>query len=232
MSLYLMFAFRLVVIVSVIFWIWALVDCLLRPEESYEKTFGTINSKPIWVVIVLFGQIIGAIIYYFVAGTRKNPKRASVKVDSAGTEEGKRILQMIAGGKISPEEGQRLLVALGEKDNKRTKAQPIPIAVKIIVIVEIAIMVASAMIGVSEAILSTSLMKGLLVFFCGMVVALCLFIGRNHIMKRIVSPETPYTSLSTDMKYFHIANYIFYAIALFTGFALALIIALREKGLM
>jgi len=110
-------------IATVVFWIWALVDCLLRPEESYEKMFGTINPKLVWALIIFFGQLIGVIVYLFVAGTRKNPKRASLKVDSAGTEEGKRILQMIADGKISPEEGQRLLVALCEKKTNEAVLQ-------------------------------------------------------------------------------------------------------------
>ena len=120
-------------VIAIVFWIWALVDCLLRPEESYENMFGTLSPKLVWALILFFGQLIGAIIYVFVAGTRKNPKRASVKVDSAGTEEGKRILQMIADGKISPEEGQRLLVALGEKETKKAALQPttMPMALKI-----------------------------------------------------------------------------------------------------
>ena len=45
------------------------------------------------------------------------------KNDSVGTEEGKRILQMIADGKVSPEEGQRLLVALGEKEINKSYKQ-------------------------------------------------------------------------------------------------------------
>jgi len=122
-------------IVPMVFWIWILVDCLLRSEESYEKMFGTLSPKLVWALIIFFGQLIGAIIYIFVAGTRKNPKRSSVKVDSAGTDEGKRILQMIADGKISPEEGQRLLVALGEKETKKAALEPttmLSMALKII----------------------------------------------------------------------------------------------------
>jgi len=124
MSLTLVVISGFVGILCAVFWIWALVDCLLRPEDSYEKMFGTLSPKLVWALIIFFGQLIGAIIYEFVAGTRKNPKRASVKVDSAGTEEGKRILQMIADGKVTPEEGQRLLVALGENETKKTALQP------------------------------------------------------------------------------------------------------------
>lgn len=46
------------------------------------------------------------------------PKKAVIAADSAGTEEGKRILKMIADGKVSHEEGQQLLVALDEKQTK------------------------------------------------------------------------------------------------------------------
>ena len=45
------------------------------------------------------------------------------KDDYVGTEEGKQILQMIADGKVSPEEGQRLLVALGEQENNKSNKQ-------------------------------------------------------------------------------------------------------------
>ena len=42
-----------------IFWIWALVDCV-----SNEPSEG--NDKIIWVLIILFLQAIGALVYYFV----------------------------------------------------------------------------------------------------------------------------------------------------------------------
>lgn len=45
------------------------------------------------------------------------------KIDSIDTEEGKRILQMIADRKVSPEEGQRLLIALGEKETNKSNKQ-------------------------------------------------------------------------------------------------------------
>ena len=47
------------VIGSFVFWIWMLVDCVRR---DYKKN----DEKLIWVLIIVFAQIIGAIIYYFV----------------------------------------------------------------------------------------------------------------------------------------------------------------------
>jgi len=41
------------------FWIWMLVDCATKePSEG--------NDKLIWVLIVVLGHFIGALIYYFV----------------------------------------------------------------------------------------------------------------------------------------------------------------------
>jgi len=41
------------------FWIWMIVDCATK-----EPTAG--NEKLIWIVIILFAHIVGALIYYFV----------------------------------------------------------------------------------------------------------------------------------------------------------------------
>ncbi len=41
------------------FWIWMLVDCL-KNEPSGS------NDKLIWVLVILFGHFLGAVIYYFV----------------------------------------------------------------------------------------------------------------------------------------------------------------------
>jgi len=54
------------VIGSFVFWVWMLVDCIRR---KYAKD----DEKLIWVLIIVFAQIIGAIIYYFVI-KRKDKK--------------------------------------------------------------------------------------------------------------------------------------------------------------
>jgi Phospholipase_D-nuclease N-terminal len=46
-------------ILSSIFWIWMLIDCLTKePDEG--------NSKLVWALVILFTHFIGAAIYYFV----------------------------------------------------------------------------------------------------------------------------------------------------------------------
>jgi cell division protein FtsW (lipid II flippase) len=41
------------------FWIWMIIDCATKePNEG--------NDKLVWIVIIVFTQIIGALIYYFV----------------------------------------------------------------------------------------------------------------------------------------------------------------------
>ncbi|NQT58294.1 MAG: PLDc_N domain-containing protein [Bacteroidetes bacterium] len=51
--------FTLVVIGGSIFWIWAIIDCATK--ESSEG-----NEKIIWLLIIIFVNFIGALIYYFV----------------------------------------------------------------------------------------------------------------------------------------------------------------------
>ncbi len=41
------------------FWIWMLVDCI--KHESDEG-----NNKLIWVLVIIFTQFLGALIYFFV----------------------------------------------------------------------------------------------------------------------------------------------------------------------
>lgn len=101
---------------GMIFWIWALIDALRRPDESYGNQFGSISPKLVWALIIIFGQLIGALIYLFVAGSSKNPQKTVIQIEPTATEEGRRILDMIAAGKITSEEGQRLLAALGKKE--------------------------------------------------------------------------------------------------------------------
>ncbi|QLC49190.1 PLDc_N domain-containing protein [Methanolobus zinderi] len=46
-------------IVGTIFWIWMLVDCAMK-----EPSQG--NDKLIWVIIILFTHLLGALLYFFV----------------------------------------------------------------------------------------------------------------------------------------------------------------------
>jgi hypothetical protein len=49
------------------FWIWMLVECLTKEAD-------TGNTKIAWLLAILFAQIIGAAIYYFV----RRPQRYAV----------------------------------------------------------------------------------------------------------------------------------------------------------
>lgn len=45
------------------FWIWMLIDCLRRDFKG--------NEKIIWVLVIIFAKIVGALIYFFVVKNRK-----------------------------------------------------------------------------------------------------------------------------------------------------------------
>ena len=48
-----------VTLAGLAFWVWMLVDC-----ATNEPSVG--NDKLVWIIIIVFTQIIGALIYYFV----------------------------------------------------------------------------------------------------------------------------------------------------------------------
>lgn len=51
---------------ATVFWIWMLIDCATKEP-------GKGNDKLVWVIIIAFTHIIGALIYYIV----RRPKRKS-----------------------------------------------------------------------------------------------------------------------------------------------------------
>jgi hypothetical protein len=53
----------LLLIIS-IFWIWMLIDCA-------KRNFTGSNDKVIWILIIIFTGIVGAIIYYFIVKRKK-----------------------------------------------------------------------------------------------------------------------------------------------------------------
>ncbi len=53
------FLFFGVGIIGTIFWIWMLVDCAMK-----EPSQG--NDKLIWVIIILFTHLLGALLYFFI----------------------------------------------------------------------------------------------------------------------------------------------------------------------
>lgn len=52
------------VILSLVFWIWMLIDAILRQEYEYPNSSG--NSKLIWILLLVFVGFIAAIVYFFV----------------------------------------------------------------------------------------------------------------------------------------------------------------------
>ena len=45
-------------VLYIVFWIWMLADCLGRKFKGE-------NEKLLWALVILFGNIIGASLYYF-----------------------------------------------------------------------------------------------------------------------------------------------------------------------
>ena len=105
------------------FWVWSLVDCLTRPDDTFEPIFGSASPKIVWALIIFFVHFFGTILYLFAAGTKTNPKRSGSQPRTADPEESRRILEMIASGKITAAEGQRLLAALETETQQTVAAQ-------------------------------------------------------------------------------------------------------------
>ncbi|MCD4806140.1 MAG: PLD nuclease N-terminal domain-containing protein [Methanococcoides sp.] len=50
---------------STIFWIWMLIDCVMnKPSHG--------NDKLIWVIIIVFAQLLGALIYFIFRRQKSN----------------------------------------------------------------------------------------------------------------------------------------------------------------
>lgn len=47
----------------IVFWLWMLIDCLKRQDDKFA--IGGNNAKLIWVLVIIFTGLIGALIYYF-----------------------------------------------------------------------------------------------------------------------------------------------------------------------
>jgi hypothetical protein len=60
----------LVSIAGTIFWIVMLVDVIKREESDFPSKAGD-NQKLLWLLIVILGGTIGAIVYYFMVYRKK-----------------------------------------------------------------------------------------------------------------------------------------------------------------
>jgi hypothetical protein len=54
--------FLLVGIGGMVLWIWALVDAIRVPDDSMYRA----GNKLVWVLVIVFAQFVGAIIYLLV----------------------------------------------------------------------------------------------------------------------------------------------------------------------
>jgi len=61
-----MLFFFCLAVTALIFWIWMIVECATK-----EPSQG--NDKIVWIVVIIFAQLIGALIYYFI----RRPQRIS-----------------------------------------------------------------------------------------------------------------------------------------------------------
>ncbi len=52
-----------VFVFAIVFWLWMLIDCLKRPDDKFK--IGGNNAKLIWILVIIFTGLIGALIYYF-----------------------------------------------------------------------------------------------------------------------------------------------------------------------
>lgn len=53
------FPLGLIGLLASIFWIWMLIDCALNEP-------GTSNDKVIWILVILFTHLLGAILYFVI----------------------------------------------------------------------------------------------------------------------------------------------------------------------
>jgi prolipoprotein diacylglyceryltransferase len=56
--IFLVLVITIIFILAFVFWIWMIVDCA-------QRKFRNETDKVVWILVVIFLQLIGAIIYYF-----------------------------------------------------------------------------------------------------------------------------------------------------------------------
>jgi hypothetical protein len=47
----------------IVLWFWMLIDCLKRPDDMFK--IGGNNARLVWILVIIFTGLIGALIYYF-----------------------------------------------------------------------------------------------------------------------------------------------------------------------
>ncbi len=66
----------IIALLSLIFWIWMIIDCLARDYREFGTLIPSNKSadKLVWVLLILFLPIIGAIAYHI--SVRRRPRSA------------------------------------------------------------------------------------------------------------------------------------------------------------
>ena len=66
-------------LLALIFWIWMIIDCLARDYREFGTLITSEKSvdKLVWVLLLLFLPIIGAVAYHIGVRRRTRPGRAS-----------------------------------------------------------------------------------------------------------------------------------------------------------
>jgi heme/copper-type cytochrome/quinol oxidase subunit 2 len=56
--------FLLVALCGFLFWLWMLIDCATKePDQG--------NTKIVWIIIIVFTNLVGALVYFFVQRAKR-----------------------------------------------------------------------------------------------------------------------------------------------------------------
>jgi hypothetical protein len=58
-------------LIAFLIWIYALVDALTVPDDSMYRT----GTKLIWVLVIVFTSVVGAVIYLVIGRPIREPRR-------------------------------------------------------------------------------------------------------------------------------------------------------------
>jgi hypothetical protein len=56
--------FALIALFGFLFWLWMLIDCATKESDQG-------NTKIVWIIIIVFTNLVGALAYFFVQRSRR-----------------------------------------------------------------------------------------------------------------------------------------------------------------
>lgn len=59
----------LIALAAGLFWLWMIVDCLQRSDRGFPSKGA--NDKLIWVLVLIFANFLGAILYYLLVKAKR-----------------------------------------------------------------------------------------------------------------------------------------------------------------